>query len=297
MKVSSLIALTTAGAGLLGLVCGDEFSSAKDTGKSLYEDLQNVLKDSNAKDKTGGDKKLEDYKERWSNGKDKLAPPVDLRDELNSLGAGIGNEYYQLELLSRNGDKVVFDNEWSVSQGVIIANDNDRGNDDRPTDDQLSLGEALFWEYDKLAKKDSEDIKKMKYHFRHSITNDLTQKIIDEVYKRLEKDRSKEALEIKPTSDEFFALLGTPNGRATAVMLKDHPVALGKKNINSCKILKGDRYNMYFAVDGSTADASAPNIPSGGESSTSDASAPNIPSGGESSTSGGSGPDTPAGGG
>ncbi len=71
----------------------------------------------------------------------------------------------------------------------------------------------------------------MQYHFRHTIINVETKEVIDEVYKRANIDRtlSGNDLEYTHASDEFLALLGTPNGRATPFMLTDHPVAHGKK--------------------------------------------------------------------
>lgn len=206
------------------------------------------FKESDPKDLKGGDDLLKDYTEKFSNGKDKLPPPVDLRDELKALGTDTGNEYYFVELMGKNNGKVVFDDGYSVSQGVIIADNNDRDNDDRDEKKQLVLGEALYWEYKKFADQDGEDITKMQYHFRHSITNKATQEIIDEIYKNEGKDRKDTALEYTPVSDNFFALMGTPNGKATPIMLMNHSVALKRKSIKKIKIMQGDRYNFYFTV-------------------------------------------------
>ncbi|KAI9697391.1 MAG: hypothetical protein M1836_004669 [Candelina mexicana] len=226
----------------------DAFSDSVDKGRRLFGKLQDARKTPN--DRTGGDELLKGYKSREPNGKDLLNPPFDLVPELRKLNVKTDNQFRDVELVSGK-NKLVFGDIYSPLQGVLIADNNDRRNDDKPADQQLSLSEALFWEYHKLAtEKDSTDIKKLHYLFRHNIINDETLEIIKLVYSRAGKDEDKAGndLEFDHSVDDFFALLASPNGRAAAYILTDHAGALGSKDVTKVKVLGGKSKNMYFTL-------------------------------------------------
>lgn len=66
------------------------------------------------------------------------------------------------------------------------------------------------------------------------------------IYQRKGKVETKDDLTIEAGTEEFYALVGTPNGAAAVYMLGDHSKAIGKKTIGSILIIHGQPHSLIF---------------------------------------------------
>ncbi|KAJ5895017.1 hypothetical protein N7495_006708 [Penicillium taxi] len=138
------------------------------------------------------------------------------------------------EYLASNG---FYKNTYNVKAGVIIANDNKsprekRFEDGNDCDDVVPLAkfsDVVFLEWQKLA---GTSVDGLKYMIRSEIDNAATKAVIRKAcgLAANEEDWSKieDAQEFLPGTDNFNALLGSPNGRGLGYMLSQHQSKLGK---------------------------------------------------------------------
>lgn len=80
--------------------------------------------------------------------------------------------------------------------------------------------------------KNSVQVSSLQWIFRHAITNSDTQKIVNEAYTAIGKDRSKKHVwspkdkDVPGGGNAFYALLGSENGKGPTRMFTDYHNAL-----------------------------------------------------------------------
>lgn len=213
------------------------------------------------------------------------SPERSVQPLLSSLGIGIGREYYAI---SAKGPKNVaggtfadFSNAISASQGVFLANVNDRGalpsdpNDPFYEPDFPNGRQPIPWQFSSVAwwmwiktcltanpswvtNASLADYSGIKYFFRRQIVNLATTSILDEAFK--DKDNTSTLTWTPADTDQdtnpFWALLGNPNGNGIIYFLTDNKVALKGKGIVSISATSvdegsgwGPEYTMWATFD------------------------------------------------
>ncbi|KAF5227313.1 hypothetical protein FAUST_11862 [Fusarium austroamericanum] len=137
-----------------------------------------------------------------------------------------------------------FQNSFILDPGVIIA-DKNLGVDEA-IKDNLVQGKTTHFRKTKTCEAHGGDHTKVRYIIRSWITNDFTlstifQAIInkdknDGQGRRIGKWADRTTLTPSDHPDEFFAILGSPNGSGSAYFLITHKRALGVKVINKVDI-------------------------------------------------------------
>lgn len=193
----------------------------------------------------------------------KFVPPASsIRPTLQQQGYSVGREYYAIVANgpknSADGTYADFTNTISASQGVFLANANDRGalpsdpNDPRynpqypngraPVPWQFSTVAWWMWTKTVLqanpqwqADPSQADYSGLKSMWRREIANEDTKSILDEAF------AGKDVLQVQTWTPEdtdrdsnpFWALLGSPNGNGMQYILTDNKVALKGKRVKS----------------------------------------------------------------
>ena len=123
-----------------------------------------------------------------------------------------------------------YTNSFDVKRKQITA----KGNwaDEDPTPKRLNNSEILWFQYqiaaqlyqdnNKLTDDQSIKLRKVKDLFRDNVTNPETRAVVDLAYPNGKSWRKGHSHTWKPTSPDFFAVLGTPNGQAAGWMLAQH---------------------------------------------------------------------------
>lgn len=191
-------------------------------------------------DTTGGDEKLKQLAENPAGTRQypEMAN-INYRKEVDSfLGVdGQAETFYNVVL--RNQGEDVCDATYSPQSGLISA-------DNTNSTPCIAMSEALFWEYMRVAATHKISAQGIKGLVRHQITNDHTKEIIKNIYETEHKDPTKDNLIIQPGTDQFYAMIGTPNGASAAYMLRDHPKAIGKTTIGAIMIISGNTNSLIF---------------------------------------------------
>jgi len=139
-------------------------------------------------------------------------------------------------------------------KGVIIAAENNN-KEDHSQDHKLHWSDAAFEGYKGTVGPGN--VHYLAWIIRFSV-NDEAKSIINDVRKKLLATEN-DYLTVKPETDEFFALLGTRNGRGAAFLLKDHCKEIGQnKSIRSIQVPatsanyetkeKGGPYILIFEI-------------------------------------------------
>jgi hypothetical protein len=217
------------------------FAAAVTKGIKRIADMQAAV--AKGVDSTDGEKTLEKLIENPAGTRqypDKAN--IDYRTEINSFLGVDGNAetFYNVELKDQGIDGRVFcDATYSPLAGVISA-------DNTKKSPCIDISDALFWEYMKIATTHKISAQGIKGLVRHRITNTDSIRVMTEIYQRMQKTETKDDLTLDAGTEEFYALVGTPNGAAAAYMLGDHPKAIGKKTIGSVMIIHGDAHSLIF---------------------------------------------------
>ncbi|PCG89633.1 Hypothetical protein PENO1_103510 [Penicillium occitanis (nom. inval.)] len=90
----------------------------------------------------------------------------------------------------------------------------------------ITISDALFWEYMNVATTHKVlDVQPIKGLIRHQIDNTDTVGIIQQIYQTRKKAETDD-ITIEAGAQDFYALVGTPNGAAAAYILGDYSKAI-----------------------------------------------------------------------
>ncbi|MCJ1438653.1 hypothetical protein MMC27_008043 [Xylographa pallens] len=239
-----------------------DFDDAKKKGKALYEALQRAR--SNPSDKDTKTVYNTYYTELFPNGKDPIMASYDLRPYLTDRNLPT-NTYYDVEVTSKS-DKpstqqlaIVFDNYFDPTNGVIIAEINDRRKDTVAKDRQLFWSDAVFQGISQRAVNAKVPVV-VKYVFRHGITNLNTKNIISEVLKHTKDAGKPSTWTLKDNADDFYALVGSDNGKGVPRLLGDYSKTLKSTNILKIILIPDKKPSLLFEI-GADSQTSTPNPP------------------------------------
>lgn len=201
----------------------DLYDRAVGEGRKLHEAMLNALR--TPKVLTG------DWDKRYATSVDK-----DGRGNLDSAASQKyrDGDFYSTDTWSSNSDEIAYGNFFNLTSGVMIAGSNYAAKDkDVEGTRRVDNTEVLFRQMCLVSQFVTGDpyaaARGLKELYCSSIANTIT---MDTVYMLGQsiRERSKET-EYTPPSDEFYALLYTPNCRRLAFMLKDFPEAFAGRTI------------------------------------------------------------------
>jgi hypothetical protein len=137
-----------------------------------------------------------------------------------------------------------YQNVFNVKAGVIVADSNFGPDYEKrfgmaaETVPLKQYSDVVFLAWQKQA---GDNIKNLKYVFRHKIVNPATQNILNAVLeKRNEKLQTWPGTKISMIESDARAILGTSNGHGVAYLLAQHKEQLGVKVIDSVTIFESD---------------------------------------------------------
>lgn len=179
-----------------------------------------------------------------------IAPPKDLQDEYKSIGIRTSKSYWDRPAQTPKGakdPKTIYKNVYGPGDKLILAEGNLKDKDDK-TIFNWSKVTLLMWK-DTVQQlnektKNSVQVSSLEWIFRHAITNSNTQKIVDEAYTAIDKDRSEKHVwspkdkDVPGGGNAFYAMLGTENGKGPTRMFTDYHNALGSKRPTSITTIK-----------------------------------------------------------
>lgn len=150
----------------------------------------------------------------------------------------------------RLDERPPYENSYSTRDGVILCHDNDKNRDTNQPPVKVEASEALFQGWRHCAVADSVPTQTLRSIWRLTVINTITLPVAAEAI-RMEYGTSADptvAYEFTPQSDGFWSLLGTPNGGGILHMLMDHPLTLGRRNVERIKVypLRGPARHMAF---------------------------------------------------
>ena len=150
-----------------------------------------------------------------------------------------------------------YSNFISATQGSIVCVNNNKLEDHNAPKSRLEWSDIMFQVYRIEAAKRLQSMRELRTIWRCWIMNPDTRRILGEARVHgSPEDQGLSYIEYRPggtTNDSgFFALLGCPNGSGIVRMLTDNCNALGKKTIESVRVLKPSDTNefpiMYFVL-------------------------------------------------
>ena len=216
--------------------------------------------------KTGPDAEQPcNFEEEFDIGPVKRTRPAEpIRKLLESEHYSIDNEYFSIVLSGPKSNKIAdFTNTISASQGVFLANANDRGAlspvdyppDGRPPIPQ-QFSQVAWWMWQKTVLADrpgadpnKEDYSGIKSFWRRDIKNADTNSILHELFDRkpIEEVQTWTPDNIDQDTNPFWALLGSPNGLGIQYFLKDNKNAVKGKGIKSISAVGvSNRHGQYL---------------------------------------------------
>jgi hypothetical protein len=164
---------------------------------------------------------------------------IDYRTQIKSFLEADGNSKTFYNVVLRDQGKDFCDATYSPATGVISA-------DNTKKVPCITISDALFWEYMNVATTHKVlDVQPIKGLIRHQIDNTDTVGIIQQIYQTRKKAETDD-ITIEAGAQDFYALVGTPNGAAAAYILGDYSKAIGKTTIGSILLIDGRTHSIIF---------------------------------------------------
>lgn len=130
-----------------------------------------------------------------------------------------------------------YENRIDLDTGTIIA-DNNKGTKDPLEKNRLPNSEVLWQQYRAVAKQqlgadfpESKAMSSISKIIRHIVANAESQRVVFMAYPDGEAWKDGNDRDWLPHTEEYNAILGTPNGQSAAYMLLDHFEEIGEKTL------------------------------------------------------------------
>ncbi|KAK0757245.1 hypothetical protein N5P37_009961 [Trichoderma harzianum] len=187
-----------------------------------------------------------------------LSDPDDENSErvTSAVGAPSGAFFYS-SFFPRRG-VIIADNNFSVDAAIkedknLVAAE--------ITTHVRRWSDAAWMQWTKACDEEGiDDVSNVQYIFRATVINENSLSIILQALRQKYKDspsvppigpwNSRLTLDVTQNPDEFYAVLGSPNGSGVAFLLMTHKAALGIKTINKVDIFVGDTNPYTIPSDG-----------------------------------------------
>ncbi|KAL7795688.1 hypothetical protein V8C43DRAFT_279694 [Trichoderma afarasin] len=174
------------------------------------------------------------------------------------------------EMVESKPSGAFFYSSFFPRRGIIIA-DNNFSVDAAIKEDNLVEAEitthvrrwsdAAWMQWTKACEDEGiDDVSNVQYIFRATVINQNSLSIILQALRQKYKDspsvppigpwKSRLTLDVTQNPDEFYAVLGSPNGSGVAFLLATHKAALGIKTINKVDIFVGGTNPYTIPSDG-----------------------------------------------
>ncbi|CEJ62700.1 hypothetical protein PMG11_11193 [Penicillium brasilianum] len=186
-------------------------------------------------------------------------PASGIRGILQEAGYGTGREYLAVSIEGPKDNPIAdFTNTISATQGVFLANTNDRGSP--PVAWQFSAVAWELWKRTVLTENPEwkNDMSKADYSgitsfWRREIDNEDTQSILHDAFNDLDINSIQTwyPADTNQDTNPFWALLGSPNGNGIQHFLTDNKVELkGKRVISISAVMRSSGYYTMWATFG-----------------------------------------------
>lgn len=182
-------------------------------------------------------------------------PASGVRAILQEAGYGTSREYLAISIEGPKDNPIAdFTNTISATQGVFLANANDRGSP--PVAWQFSTVAWVLWQKTVLTENpewkndpSKADYSGIKSFWRREIDNQDTQSILNEAFTDLDVNSIQTWYpgDTNQDTNPFWALLGSPNGNGIQHFLTDNKVELKGKGVISISAVMGNSgyYTMW----------------------------------------------------
>jgi hypothetical protein len=162
----------------------------------------------------------------------------------NSTGARYSNHYNPLLIVAKS-------NAGPASEGKR-ARPRVTGGTDDPFPRLARLSDVLFLEFRRVMAENKQPMDELKAVWRDHIINQITKEVAIEVAS--DKDQLNgipkwPGIDFAPGSDEFAALIASPNGVGIAYLLLQHREQMGQKTISSVKVFYDMGLEIIFLID------------------------------------------------
>ena len=166
-------------------------------------------------------------------------PTKHLRDLFTTLSLPTDNQYHvRFTRVGEHPDITMYGNTYGPQPGIIIANDNSKP-EGTAINAVPSWSEVTWQVWKDSCRRTGADPKHLKTVIRDKVINKIAMRIIKQAHDICGKTAEGSKAVYRPdgpSSECFFALLGTPNGKGVAFLLLDHrdlQDGLGRKSIKS----------------------------------------------------------------
>ncbi len=148
-------------------------------------------------------------------------------------------EYIEAVPRANTHRDAIYINWFDPTNGVVIANLNNKDKDKAAPEDKTFPSEILWRSWVKVAKKNSVPLSKLRVVVRYFIINEASKAVIKDTWAYSDFTRDEKFhRELTDTDPGFFAVLGSINGYSTMRMLRDHRQAVGFRTVERVLLLK-----------------------------------------------------------
>ena len=136
---------------------------------------------------------------------------------------------------------LIYLNWFDAGNGVVIANMNNKTNDDSPADERLFPSEILWQSWCRVSSRLSIPVSNLRVIVRLFVVNEESKRVIEETLLHSSCTREETThCEYTDGDEGFYALLGSINGASSMRMLIDHREALGFRTVERVVVLRNE---------------------------------------------------------
>ena len=224
-------------------MASDLYIEACDSGRALFQQLDNLSLHIASRSK------ITTFREEYSIDSALVRSNVQNSVHFALAGAGISacNLRY-LEVSSKKGrakeQETAYINYMDGRNGVVLTTEMFKIKDQNSPDKQLWASEVIWQSWLHLAKIEGRAASCLRTVGQCFVTNEETKQIIRESLKHSAATREgpvRGHVEYSPLDNGFYALLGSPNGKAMMRMLSDHKSHIGYKTVERIVLVGDDK--------------------------------------------------------
>ena len=215
-----------------------DYSTCLNKGAGYWNGLFNQLRQDNPVDRKNGANQFATY--YASEVEENETPDDTIESYVKSLGLDFTNAFDKTHVSSRtsaNGPAYgyyAYENDYNLKQGVIVADTNNRRDDD--IQKKLTWSEVAFQTYQTSTNRQGQALSLLSHVFRVNIINPQTNAVVEAAYDKLGLDKTDPNAWVEWTieehQDSFIAFIGTDNVKGVAFLLRDHTTAFNKRIIS-----------------------------------------------------------------
>ncbi|KAJ5594244.1 uncharacterized protein N7459_000452 [Penicillium hispanicum] len=210
-------------------------------GHALWDELQAVLQNPDSTDHV-----IIDFDENWTAGSLSVgSASASSQFALKHAGLNTEQKFLSVTAKYKQNSFIYYTDAMSPMIGAVVAKNNYGQVVDKKTGvvstapNRWSDVTRYLWGF--ACEKAKKDTTGLNYVIRDNIINDKTKAVLKDAMTAAEaqpydKEGNSRVTTWTPDDEPFYAALATPNGAGVVYLLKDYPVALGWKTIESVAV-------------------------------------------------------------